>query len=40
MIGTFYAWCRKDTEIPFEPLEYRPVYCNNCYNTVRLSRSH
>jgi CxxC-x17-CxxC domain-containing protein len=32
------AQCGKDTEVPFEPREGRPVYCSNCYNKVKLSR--
>ena len=31
------AQCGKDTEVPFEPREGRPVYCSECYNTRRLS---
>ena len=30
--------CGKDTEVPFEPREGRPVYCSDCYNKVKLSR--
>ena len=25
------AACGKDTEVPFEPREGRPVYCSDCY---------
>jgi len=32
------ADCGKDTEVPFEPTNGRPVYCRDCYNKVRLSR--
>ena len=32
------AECGKDTEVPFEPREGRPVYCSDCYNNVRMSR--
>jgi CxxC-x17-CxxC domain-containing protein len=31
------AECGKETEVPFEPREGRPVYCSDCYNKVRLS---
>ena len=31
------AECGKETEVPFEPREERPVYCNECYKKVRLS---
>ena len=30
--------CGKNTEVPFEPREGRPVYCSDCYSTVRVSR--
>jgi CxxC-x17-CxxC domain-containing protein len=30
--------CGKDTEVPFEPREGRPVYCSDCYNAVKVSR--
>ena len=32
------AQCGKDTEVPFEPREGRPVYCRDCYNSVRENR--
>ena len=31
------ADCGKETEVPFEPREGRPVYCRDCYNKTRLS---
>ncbi len=30
--------CGKDTEVPFEPANGRPVYCSDCYRKVRVSR--
>ena len=27
--------CGKNTEVPFEPREGRPVYCRDCYSKVR-----
>ncbi|MBN1644273.1 MAG: zinc-ribbon domain containing protein [Dehalococcoidales bacterium] len=30
--------CGKDTQVPFEPREGRPVYCSDCYRKVRVSR--
>ena len=30
--------CGKETEVPFEPREGRPVYCRDCYNTRRPRR--
>jgi CxxC-x17-CxxC domain-containing protein len=39
MFPAVCAECRKATQVPFQPNEDRPVYCSNCYNDVRLSRS-
>jgi CxxC-x17-CxxC domain-containing protein len=30
--------CGKDTEVPFEPRNGRPVYCRECYNKVGTRR--
>lgn len=35
MFPAVCAQCGKDTEVPFEPREGRPVYCSDCYNKVR-----
>jgi len=32
------AQCGKDTEVPFEPRGDKPVYCSDCYRTIRTSR--
>ena len=32
------AECGKDTTVPFEPRNGRPVYCSDCYRKVRPSR--
>ena len=32
------AQCGKDTEVPFQPREGRPVYCSDCYSAVRQNR--
>jgi CxxC-x17-CxxC domain-containing protein len=32
------ADCGKETEVPFEPSQGRPVYCSDCYRKVRASR--
>jgi len=29
------ADCGKETEVPFEPRQGRPVYCSDCYSKVR-----
>ena len=38
MFPAICAQCGKDTEVPFEPREDRPVYYSECYNTVKPSR--
>ena len=38
MFPAVCAQCGKDTEVPFEPREGRPVYCSDCYNQVRTNR--
>jgi len=38
MFPAVCAQCGKDTEVPFEPREGRPVYCSDCYSTVKASR--
>ncbi len=30
--------CGKETEVPFEPREGRPVYCSECYSKTRVNR--
>ncbi len=37
MFPAVCAECGKETEVPFEPREGRPVYCSDCYRKVRLS---
>ena len=32
------AQCGKDTEVPFQPREGRPVYCSDCYSAQRQTR--
>ena len=38
MFPVVCAECGKETEVPFQPREGRPVYCRECYNKTRLSR--
>jgi CxxC-x17-CxxC domain-containing protein len=33
------AQCGKETEVPFEPKQGRPVYCSSCYSQIRQSQS-
>ncbi len=35
MFPAICASCGKETQVPFEPREGRPVYCQDCYNKVR-----
>jgi CxxC-x17-CxxC domain-containing protein len=32
------ADCGKETTVPFEPRQGRPVYCSDCYRKVRAGR--
>jgi len=38
MFPAVCAECGKNTEVPFQPREDRPVYCSDCYRKVRPSR--
>ncbi|RJQ41225.1 MAG: zinc-binding protein [Dehalococcoidia bacterium] len=38
MFPAVCAQCGKDTEVPFEPREGRPVYCSECFSKVRATR--
>lgn len=38
MFPVVCAQCGKETEVPFEPREGRPVYCSECYSKTKLSR--
>ena len=33
------ASCGIETEVPFQPRQGRPVYCNDCFRSVRESQS-
>ncbi|MBM4401452.1 MAG: zinc-binding protein [Crenarchaeota archaeon] len=39
MFAATCAQCGKETEVPFEPREGRPVYCSDCFNKVKTTRS-
>ena len=32
--------CGKDTQVPFQPRGDKPVYCSDCFETVRGSRGY
>ena len=38
MYPTVCADCGKETSVPFEPREGRPVYCSDCYRKVKANR--
>lgn len=35
MFQVICAACGKETEVPFEPHEGRPVYCSDCYSKIK-----
>jgi len=37
MFPAVCAECGRDTQVPFEPREGKPVYCSECYNKVRTT---
>jgi CxxC-x17-CxxC domain-containing protein len=38
MFPAVCAECGKDTEVPFEPREGRPVYCSDCFGKNRAKK--
>jgi len=38
MFPAVCAECGKETEVPFEPREDRPVYCRDCFRKVKPNR--
>ena len=38
MFPAICAECGKETEVPFQPRDDRPVYCRDCYNKINLSK--
>lgn len=38
MFPAVCAQCGKDTEVPFQPREGRPVYCSECYNELKVNK--
>ena len=39
MYDAVFASCGKETQVPFLPVQDRPVYCSDCFSKVRPSRS-
>lgn len=40
MFTTTCAQCGQEAQVPFQPREDRPVYCNSCFSSQRQSRSY
>jgi CxxC-x17-CxxC domain-containing protein len=38
MFPAICADCGKETEVPFQPRQDRPVYCSDCFRKVRSNR--
>jgi len=38
MYAATCAQCGKQTEVPFEPRGDRPVYCSDCYSSIKPNR--
>lgn len=38
MFPVVCAECGKNTEVPFKPVNDKPVYCNDCYRKTRSGR--
>ena len=38
MFPAVCAECGKETEVPFEPVQGRPVYCSECYQKIKTNR--
>lgn len=38
MYSATCAECGRDTQVPFEPRQGRPVYCSDCYRKVKVGR--
>ena len=38
MFPAVCAQCGKDTEVPFQPREDRPVYCSDCFSKNKPAR--
>jgi len=38
MFPAICAECNKETEVPFQPRDDRPVYCRDCYSKMRTNR--
>jgi len=38
MFPAVCAECGRETEVPFEPRQNRPVYCSECFSKIRDNR--
>ena len=40
MYSAICANCGRETQVPFQPREDRPVYCSDCYQAQRTGRTN
>ena len=40
MFPAVCAQCGKDTQVPFQPRNDKPVYCSECFSTMRSSSGY
>jgi CxxC-x17-CxxC domain-containing protein len=40
MYSAICANCGRETQVPFQPREDRPVYCSDCYQAQRTDRTN
>jgi CxxC-x17-CxxC domain-containing protein len=40
MFAATCSQCGKETQVPFQPRGDKPVYCSDCFETVRASRGY
>ena len=40
MFPAVCARCGKDTQVPFQPRNDKPVYCSECFSTMRSSSGY
>ncbi len=38
MFSAVCGKCGKDTQVPFEPRQDKPVYCSECYASIKVTR--
>lgn len=38
MFSAVCAQCGKETQVPFEPKQEKPVYCSECYSKLKVGK--